>query len=684
MVASSGRSGLWGFLWRGWARARADRALTGAARRPCRPAVLVLESRLAPATFNPLPGTPDGTSNGSLRADVIAANANGQDNVINLSAGLYRLDIGNSNGHEGAAAQGDLNLTAAGHTIVFQGAGPDRTVIDAAYLDRAFQVSANVTAVFRDLTIVNGWARDNGTPGALPGSSAALGGGILSQGGNVTLDDVWIESCRAQGSASAAGSGGAAAFGAGIYAQGGSLTILNSTLRSDAADGGAGGAGNPGNDGGSGGGARGGGVFADGPVTIVNSTFTYDYAFGAQGGDGGNGTASSAPGAGGAGGAAAGGALCLVSGTTTISDSSIFYCGAQGGNGGAGGQPTSVGTGAAGGNGGAGWGGAIYVQAGTLTLSNSTLDLNSASGGGGGNGGAAGPSPSGGTGGNAGESRGGGLLVQGTANLHNSTFTQNYANASKGGAAGAGGGGTAGADNLPAGGGVFNAGGTVNAISSLFADNYVYAPGTDRDISGNFNTASHNLLSDNQGSNLADSGRDASGHPLPDANGNLVGTPDHGIDAKLRFPDYYGGPTQTFALYGDSPAIDHGSNPDGLTTDQRGYGPRAVNGVADIGAFEFGASAPAPPPPPPPPPPPFVQLVYRIVNVKGRPRLDVSDAATGASRLRLFPFGNYRGKLRVMMADLNGDGVGDLLVLTTTGPLRLRAFDGHSLGPLPV
>ena len=34
--------------------------------------------------------------------------------------------------------------------------------------------------------------------------------------------------------------------------------------------------------------------------------------------------------------------------------------------------------------------------------------------------------------------------------------------------------------------------------------------------------------------------------------------------------------------------------------------------------------------------------------------------------------------------DGNGDGVGDLLVLTTTGPLRLRAFDGHSLGPLPV
>jgi hypothetical protein len=50
-----------------------------------------------------------------------------------------------------------------------------------------------------------------------------------------------------------------------------------------------------------------------------------------------------------------------------------------------------------------------------------------------------------------------------------------------------------------------------------------------------------------------------------------------------------GGPTQTIALLPGSPAIDAGDNsliPSGITTDQRG-GPRIVNGVTDLGAFEY-------------------------------------------------------------------------------------------------
>ena len=51
-----------------------------------------------------------------------------------------------------------------------------------------------------------------------------------------------------------------------------------------------------------------------------------------------------------------------------------------------------------------------------------------------------------------------------------------------------------------------------------------------------------------------------------------------------------GGPTQTIALLPGSPAIDAGSNPDGLPNDQRGAGFSRVNGTAaDIGAFEAGA-----------------------------------------------------------------------------------------------
>ena len=49
-----------------------------------------------------------------------------------------------------------------------------------------------------------------------------------------------------------------------------------------------------------------------------------------------------------------------------------------------------------------------------------------------------------------------------------------------------------------------------------------------------------------------------------------------------------GGSTRTHALLAGSPAIDTGSNPFGLTTDQRGAGfPRAFGGAADMGAYEL-------------------------------------------------------------------------------------------------
>jgi hypothetical protein len=49
-----------------------------------------------------------------------------------------------------------------------------------------------------------------------------------------------------------------------------------------------------------------------------------------------------------------------------------------------------------------------------------------------------------------------------------------------------------------------------------------------------------------------------------------------------------GGPTPTHALAADSPAIDHGSNPGRLASDQRGAGhPRVFGAGTDIGAFEL-------------------------------------------------------------------------------------------------
>ena len=56
------------------------------------------------------------------------------------------------------------------------------------------------------------------------------------------------------------------------------------------------------------------------------------------------------------------------------------------------------------------------------------------------------------------------------------------------------------------------------------------------------------------------------------------------LDPKLGPLGDYGGPTQTCLPCADSPAVDAGSNPANLLTDERGN-PR-VQGPADIGAVE--------------------------------------------------------------------------------------------------
>jgi hypothetical protein len=60
-----------------------------------------------------------------------------------------------------------------------------------------------------------------------------------------------------------------------------------------------------------------------------------------------------------------------------------------------------------------------------------------------------------------------------------------------------------------------------------------------------------------------------------------------GEEAKLVALANNGGPTRTHALQSDSPAIDTGSNPFGLTSDQRGDGfARVLGAAADMGAYE--------------------------------------------------------------------------------------------------
>ena len=234
------------------------------------PSFEALEDRTVPAKFAPLPGTLDGTA-GSLRAVINQANSNvDTSNMFNLSAGTYNLE-----------ALGDLQLTAA-KTYIFVGKGPGLTFIDAHQFERVFDITKTVTVVFQNLTIQNGLATDNGSVGT-PFDTDALGGGILNNGGAVTLDNAVVKNCRATGSAGAngtassrSGGGGMTAAGGGIFSMGGSLTLLNgAALTGDQANAGNGGNGfsggqfSGGGSGGDGGDAFGGGLAASGTVVSI-------------------------------------------------------------------------------------------------------------------------------------------------------------------------------------------------------------------------------------------------------------------------------------------------------------------------------------------------------------------------------------------------------------------------------
>jgi hypothetical protein len=123
--------------------------------------------------------------------------------------------------------------------------------------------------------------------------------------------------------------------------------------------------------------------------------------------------------------------------------------------------------------------------------------------------------------------------------------------------------------------------------NTLIAGNFRDATGTTRDdVYGALNYASDfNLIGDGTGMTGLTNG----------VNGNLVGSADMPIDPLLGPLQDNGGPTLTHALLAGSPAIDAGNNAYATDFDQRGPGfPRIVNGIIDIGAFEYQGDGSAP------------------------------------------------------------------------------------------
>jgi hypothetical protein len=390
-----------------------------------------LEDRCVPTTITPTTFA-DGVGSGSLRDAVLQFNADAGsgDDTIQLLAGTYTLTIRNTGGHhETAGLEGDLNITYTSHRLIVQGVGSS-TIIDASQLqDRVFDiVNPGTVVVFQNLVITGGLAQDNGLDGALAGTTDALGGGILNNGGGVTLDDVVLANNVAWGSDAAVLSApGHNARGGGFYSTGGALTIAGATITNNQAIGGYGGDHNGFLQAGDAGSAGGGGLYATGgSLDISDSMIASNRATGGRGGDG-YFTATTYGGtyiAGGAGGAGQGGGLYANGGSLTIATSTIASNQATGGSRGLGGYE------------GAGQGGGLY-NGGTLTVSNSTLSSNTTSGSGYYNAGA-----------------GGGIYNSATLTVTSSTLSGNSVSGF-----------------IDGGGGIYNYAGTLTVTSSTLSGN---------------------------------------------------------------------------------------------------------------------------------------------------------------------------------------------------------------------
>jgi hypothetical protein len=421
-----------------------------------RPGLESLEIRLAPAVFavnttldtvaaNLITGK-DAMGHISLRSAIMAANAQPGADTIMLPSGTFGLTIPGR--FENAGAKGDLDING---DLTIRGQGHTATIIDGNGLDRVLDIHGGTVSISR-LTIQDG--------------SNTQGGGLLNEGGTVTLSSVFVQSNAAFGADGAAGANGVAgvsapqnghngagALGGGIYNKSGSLSLANSTVADNAAIGGDGGRGGdgvagkgadgvPSTDvhvrdgqnaggilggafvgsgarGGNGGSALGGGIFnaSGATLTLIGATISGNLALGGKGGAGGNG----GEGDGGR------GANALDYGIETEG---------YGGNG-------YGGAGGAGGTGGSGEGGGIYNAGHVIvTGASSAFNDNAAEGSAGGGGGSGGAGV-GGRGGD-GSTPAGGASAGGVGGLGVSGSP-----------------GTGGAGATGAGGGVYNASGAV-------------------------------------------------------------------------------------------------------------------------------------------------------------------------------------------------------------------------------
>lgn len=283
-------------------------------------------------------------------------------------------------------------------------------------------------------------------------------------------------------------------------------------------------------------------------------------------------------------------------------------------------------------------GGALYLRTGQVTITNSTFSGNST------------------------QSDGGAIAMADQAatatgaslTIRNTTITGN----------------TAGTDGTGAGGGVYiNVGGGANAAVTVTVENTVVAnnlqnntvPNELARVAGTLNVR-FSLVETAPGIGVING----------TATGNVFGQ-----DPLLGPLANNGGTTQTHALLPGSPALNAGDPVfAGAAFDQRGPGFARVFGAAvDIGAFE---AQPAPTPPDvggAATVPPTVTLRAAAAGQGGQGAV-IAFGADRTTRLSFQAFPGYTGAVDVATADVNGDGVSDVIVGTVTGADHVKVFDG--------
>jgi Ca2+-binding RTX toxin-like protein len=146
---------------------------------------------------------------------------------------------------------------------------------------------------------------------------------------------------------------------------------------------------------------------------------------------------------------------------------------------------------------------------------------------------------------------------------------------------------------------------TATVTSTIIADNVGFrrVQGINN-VSGTFISGGNNLIGDADGSIGFDEPSD------------ITGTLENPIDPGLGELQNNGGTTETLALSEDSPAINAGSNPNNLATDQRGEGfIRTVGNATDIGAYE-------------------VQTISTVTEIIGTPGGDVLFGTDGSDAIQ--------------------------------------------------